>query len=182
MLMARSETPSLGNCPMRVPHITRSAARMDGYLHARIRNIFRSGNALAYAVDQGEIPLASRAIAIPKKNRSEALPLEEQIRQRAFEIYSQRGGTGWIGFGRLAASGSRTPSRRQRSVDVVGETKSGGDGGHQYGCYRPSARDSSTRLSSAATLSQTLANVSIGAIGDYTPLCLGGGPFSVKSL
>jgi hypothetical protein len=38
------------------------------------------------------IPLAARAIAIPKKNRSDALPLEEQVRQRAFEIYLQRGG------------------------------------------------------------------------------------------
>jgi hypothetical protein len=29
---------------------------------------------------------------LPKKNRPGAVPLEEQIRQRAFEIYLQRGG------------------------------------------------------------------------------------------
>ena len=77
---------------MRVRRMTRVRARMDGYLHSRIRNIFRSGTTLSYAVEQGEIPLAARAIAIPKKNSSEALPLEEQVRQRAFEIYLQRGG------------------------------------------------------------------------------------------
>jgi hypothetical protein len=43
-------------------------------------------------VKQRRKPLAARAIAIPKKNKPEALPLEEQIRQRAFEIYLQRGG------------------------------------------------------------------------------------------
>jgi hypothetical protein len=37
-------------------------------------------------------PLAAHAIALPKKNKPESLPLEEQIRQRAFEIYLQRGG------------------------------------------------------------------------------------------
>jgi hypothetical protein len=31
-------------------------------------------------------------MAMPKKNKPEILPLEEQIRQRAFEIYLQRGG------------------------------------------------------------------------------------------
>jgi hypothetical protein len=36
--------------------------------------------------------VAAPAIAIPAKNKPEALPLEEQIRQRAFEIYLQRGG------------------------------------------------------------------------------------------
>ena len=36
--------------------------------------------------------MAARAIAIPKKNEPEALPLEEQIRQRAYEIYVQRAG------------------------------------------------------------------------------------------
>jgi hypothetical protein len=35
--------------------------------------------------------MAARAIAIPKKNQPEALPLEEQIRQRAHQIYLQRG-------------------------------------------------------------------------------------------
>jgi hypothetical protein len=36
--------------------------------------------------------MAARAIAIPKKDEPEALPLGEQIRQRAYEIYLQRGG------------------------------------------------------------------------------------------
>jgi hypothetical protein len=36
--------------------------------------------------------MREQAIALPKKNRLEAVPLEEQIRQRAFEIYLQRGG------------------------------------------------------------------------------------------
>jgi hypothetical protein len=36
--------------------------------------------------------MAARAIAIPKKDEPEALPLEEQIRQRAHQIYLQRNG------------------------------------------------------------------------------------------
>jgi hypothetical protein len=36
--------------------------------------------------------MAARATAIPKKNKPEALPLEEQIRQRAHQIYLQRNG------------------------------------------------------------------------------------------
>jgi hypothetical protein len=36
--------------------------------------------------------MAARATAIPKKKAPQALPLEEQIRQRAHEIYLQRGG------------------------------------------------------------------------------------------
>jgi hypothetical protein len=47
---------------------------------------------LPYDVKRGERPRAARALAIPKKNKPEVLPLEEQIRQRAFEIYLQRGG------------------------------------------------------------------------------------------
>jgi hypothetical protein len=31
-------------------------------------------------------------MAKPRKNRAKVFPLEEQIRQRAFEIYMQRGG------------------------------------------------------------------------------------------
>jgi hypothetical protein len=34
--------------------------------------------------------MAARAMAIPKKNKPEVLPLEEQIRQRAYQIYLQR--------------------------------------------------------------------------------------------
>jgi|SRR5580658_7457290 hypothetical protein len=77
---------------MRVRHMTRGRTRVDGHLPCRERNIFHSGRTSAYDLEGGEIPSAARAIAIPKKNRPEALPLEEQIRQRAFEIYLQRGG------------------------------------------------------------------------------------------
>jgi hypothetical protein len=43
-------------------------------------------------VQRGDRPLAGQAIAVPKKNRPEGVPIEEQIRHRAFEIYLQRGG------------------------------------------------------------------------------------------
>jgi hypothetical protein len=77
---------------MRVRRMTRGRARADGYLHTSERNIFQSGLTLPYDVQRGDRPLAAQAIAVPKKNRPEAVPLEEQIRQRAFEIYLQRGG------------------------------------------------------------------------------------------
>jgi len=38
--------------------------------------------------------MAARATVIPKKDNRKSLPLEEQIRQRAHEIYLQRGGEG----------------------------------------------------------------------------------------
>ena len=36
--------------------------------------------------------MAGRALAIPKKSKTDSLPLEEQIRQRAHAIYLERGG------------------------------------------------------------------------------------------
>jgi hypothetical protein len=76
---------------MHVRRMTRGRTRADGYLHSGKRNIFHSGLTLPYDVQRGDRPLAAQAIAEPKKNRPEAVPLEEQIRQRAFEIYLQRG-------------------------------------------------------------------------------------------
>jgi len=77
---------------MRVRRMTRGPTCADGYLHSSEPNIFHSGLTLPYDVQRGDRPLAAHAIAVPKKNRPEAVPLEEQIRQRAFEIYLQRGG------------------------------------------------------------------------------------------
>jgi hypothetical protein len=36
--------------------------------------------------------MAGRAPVVPKKNKAAALPMEEQILQRAHEIYLERGG------------------------------------------------------------------------------------------
>jgi hypothetical protein len=47
---------------------------------------------LKYNFIPGERLLSARAMAKPRKNRATVRPLEEQIRQRAFEIYMQRAG------------------------------------------------------------------------------------------
>jgi len=35
--------------------------------------------------------MPARALALPKKKKPDVLPLEEQVRRRAFEIYLERG-------------------------------------------------------------------------------------------
>ena len=57
--------------------------------------------------------MAARAIAIPKKNEPEVRPLEEQIRQRAFQIYLQRDGQ----------DGSELDDWRQAESELLAQDK-----------------------------------------------------------
>jgi hypothetical protein len=67
--------------------------QVRGLVHSEGRDWFHLRLLSLYDVERGnQKTMAARAIAIPKKNQPQALPLEEQIRQRAYEIYVQRDG------------------------------------------------------------------------------------------
>jgi hypothetical protein len=60
---------------------------------------------------------------MPKQNTPEALPLEEQIQQRAFEIYLQRGGQDGSDLEDWHQAETETRVWRQRGLGTTGETK-----------------------------------------------------------